>query len=46
MFSVPVILLFAALMTGWLGFGVLTGTAAKTSKFLCVVFLVWFAITM
>lgn len=46
MFSYPVLFLFAALIAGWMGFGALSGTIAKLAKFLCVVFLVLFAITM
>lgn len=46
MLSLPVILLFAALVSGWAGFGALTGNAARLAKFLCVAFLLLFAFFM
>jgi uncharacterized membrane protein YtjA (UPF0391 family) len=44
MFSATVLYLFAALLTGWLGFGTLAGHAARVAKVLCVAFLVLFII--
>jgi uncharacterized membrane protein YtjA (UPF0391 family) len=46
MFSSTVIFLFAALLTGWLGFGTLAGHAARIAKVLCVVFLVLFVLSL
>jgi uncharacterized membrane protein YtjA (UPF0391 family) len=46
MLSYPVLLLFAALISGWAGFGLLTGNAARLAKFLCVAFLGVFAFFM
>jgi len=46
MFNHSVVLLFAALLTGWMGFGVLSGIAARIAKFLCAVCLAFFAYTM
>lgn len=46
MLNPPVIFLLGALVTGWLGFGVLAGTAARLTKFLCFVCLGGFAFTM
>jgi len=46
MFSSTVLYLLAALISGWLGFGPLAGHAARAAKFVCVVFLVLFVVTM
>ena len=46
MFSAIVLYLLGALIAGWLGFGVLAGSAARAAKFACVVLLILFVVTM
>ncbi|MEO6569383.1 MAG: DUF1328 domain-containing protein [Opitutaceae bacterium] len=46
MLSYTAIFLIIALLAGVLGFGVIAGTAATIAKVLCLVFLVFFVVSL